>query len=944
MVLQEPLILNKQGSNMEDNNKNDFSEFPETVPSSDNPQDFSEFDSIDNQGEESATTSQKVGAFAETAGGGLIEASGIIPGSMIGAEIGSVGGPVGAGIGLLIGGGIGGYIGYKAKGELGLRSPEQMPENVRPAAYGGQVFGQSLPFAVAPLTAARSGFRFLSTADTSLTQPSMVGRTLDEIIQAAKVRPLRFAAGEAIPMATSATASGLSESIAPGEENTRLLAEVLSPLPFQTLNMTAKTAVNKVRNMWRTMSESGRETVAAQLIQNLVDVTGENPEVMARTIREFEKQFPMINLADITPAQMTGSKSLGAIEDYLTKHSKQFGTETADKAADALDAIRIQMSLLSQTGDPEALKAAAELQQDYFKGLITARLNAAKDEASQAVAGISRIDNKELVNISKVARGAVDDAIKSARLVESELWNQIDKTVPSGFENIKLTLKQLKSELLPEVQGEKLPSIVTKFVKRVSKKGTTAGEMMQLRSELLDQARTASQAGDFNQSRILNNLAEASLDDVDQAFTQVDDAAYDTARTFSREFNDVFTRSFVGKATSKGKYGNRVAPELLLQKAMASGGDAANLKMLELEDATRFMKDKGITDDSHYQIIIDAQEDMLRVAAAESIDPLTGRVSAKKLAAFSEKNGVMLKRFPEVKASLEQAVDSEVALKELEQLSKKQISIIEKQKDFSKLVNGDPVALATKALKSPNQEKEVLSFIKTAKRLTNGMSPTEKKNVLDGAMTSFYEAIIRSSTRDVRSAGQFNRNLDMGLFKNFLFGSVTAGKTSPMEIMLKEGMVDPAQAKNIEKFLNLADNIQQSGISKTAVEFQTGVGDEVISLFAKMVGSSGAGTMINGVGGRDSLIVRGAGSKFMERIVKKLPNSSTRKIIQEAVEDPEKMALLLKKVTNPADKVAKVLKINAWFIRSGFFNIPENEAENEEMYGIDSPLQPEEIQ
>ena len=181
----------------------------------------------------------------------------------------------------------------------------------------------------------------------------------------------------------------------------------------------------------------------------------------------------------------------------------------------------------------------------------------------------------------------------------------------------------------------------------------------------------------------------------------------------------------------------------------------------------------------------------------------------------------------------------------------------------------------------------------------------------------------------------------MDLIK-FLFEGVVPGKQSPIDILSKEGLIDAQHVKNIEKLLNLAENIQMSGIPGTAVEFQTGLGDEVIDVVSKMVGSAGAGSIAKFFGSKSpSLIVHGAGSRFTQNAVKNLPMSSTRKVLVEAVTDPEKMALLLQKVDNPADKAAKAKRIHAWFVRSGLYNIPDSEEESNQAYGVDSPQQSE---
>ena len=143
--------------------------------------------------------------------------------------------------------------------------------------------------------------------------------------------------------------------------------------------------------------------------------------------------------------------------------------------------------------------------------------------------------------------------------------------------------------------------------------------MRKLRSELLALARAASRDPDqAGMERIYSDLAEATMDDMDAAFKAAGDRAYDEARQFTREMNDTFTRSFVGRATGTGKYGDRVAPEVLLQKALSTGRQAGSLRLQELAEATRFLNQRGFADDSAYRTMMGAQDQVLRIAAAES--------------------------------------------------------------------------------------------------------------------------------------------------------------------------------------------------------------------------------------------------------------------------------------------------------------------------------------
>ena len=54
----------------------------------------------------------------------------------------------------------------------------------------------------------------------------------------------------------------------------------------------------------------------------------------------------------------------------------------------------------------------------------------------------------------------------------------------------------------------------------------------------------------------------------------------------------------------------------------------------ELAEATRFLNQRGFSDDSAYRTMMSAQDQVLRIAAAESVDSATGTVNPDKVRAL----------------------------------------------------------------------------------------------------------------------------------------------------------------------------------------------------------------------------------------------------------------------------------------------------------------------
>lgn len=922
----------------------DFSQFPEVGggKASGAGGEFDQFPAVDTGKQRLAPLKDQAAAGVEAGGRAALETSGFVGGAMLGAGAGAPLGPAGALVGGIVGG-VGGYMAGDLAGDsLGLRSPEQMDPSVRPGAYFGQSAGGAVPVMGAPYGAAVSGYRF---------GESMVGKFLNQIVNTAKTRPVAFGTAEATGSLSGAAGAGVSEIVAPGRADIRVNAEMGAAVvnPTRLTISAVSTAKGIATKAFQSISPAARETAAAKTLSSILAVTGEDPTTIARVLR----QQGVLDDKSLTAAQKSGSPALGAVESYLSKVNQQFGAETAEKARDGLDALRGQIILLTGTGDPAALAAAAQLRGLYVRTVLSGKVEQAKVEAVRKAGNISKNTTADRVRLSTAAREVLDKSITESRAVEKELWGKVDGTRKVETTNLEQTFDDIAGEMLPELRNEKLPTVVRRFIDRVttpgeskfdydpdtfsvrefeqSAPGTTVNEMKQLRGELLDLSRQSTNTGDFGQARIYSQLAEAVLDDMDSAFKNASDTAYNEARTFTREFNEVFSRSFAGKVTAQGKYGDRVAPEILLRKALATGEEIGDLHLQELEETTRFLQLKGFADDSAYRQMFDAQERMFRIVAAKSLDPITGRATPERIAAFIKKNPELLKRFPEVEVDLRATMKSEDRLKVLENRAKGVETLMAKQGAFASLLGAsgnDPAVRANVALKaaervlaSGDQETDLIRLINTAKGGGTGRGgriTIRPEEAVDGLRASIFNVVLNKS----RNSRDGVLNIDQ--VKNYLFTPTSVGKKSLIQVMQEQKVISPAEVSNMRKLFDAASNIQRSQKPGTAVNVQGNVLDVAMATLSRMIGSGAAGAGARAVGSSSpSLIVHGAGARLAEEAMTKLPVQSVNKVLTEAMIDPEKMALLLTKADSPEKAAFQARQIHAWFVQSALTGVAD---------------------
>lgn len=894
-----------------------------------------------------ATLPQQGSAALEAGARGGLQTSGFMAGAALGVKAGTAAmpllgpfAPAGPPVGGLLGG-VGGFLaGQHASQGFGLRSPEEMPANVRPGAYFGESLGGGLAAAGAPYGLAMTGTRFANN--------SMVGRYLNSIVETAKSSPILFAAKELPAVVSGATAAGMAEVVAPGNTVARIGAEVVGGLlnPVKLATSAASSAWEISRKSMTAISPAAQQTAAAKLINELMVKTGEDPVATMRVIREMQK---LPGAENLTSAQLSGSPALGALQKRMGELNRTFGAEAAERADAALDVMRWQIATLVKTGDPAALAAAAQIRGVYYRTLLTGAKDAAEAQTLNAARRIAKDTPDSRERLSVQARDALDKVIADTRVVEKDLWGKVDNTIPVDVTNLENTFDDLAGDLLPELRNQKMPAVVSKFLNRVKSPkeapfaydpetltvrqmdagdavGTNAKEMKQLRSELLELSRKSVIAGEDSQARIYNQMAEAVLDDMDAAFASTKNSAYNEARAFTKELNDVFTRSFAGKVVAQGKYGDRVAPEILLRKALATGKEAGAMQMRELEEATRFLVTRGLGDDIAVKQMLDAQERLFRLAASDAVDPLTGKASPERISKFIRDNGALMKRFPEVKDDLLMAVKSEDRLKTVTNRAKNVESLLVKQGDFATLfgaTGSDPATRAAVARKitdrvlaSPDQDAELLKLINVAKGGGAGAAgriAVKPEEAIDGLRASLFDSIINKS-RNPRDGV-----LNIEQVRTHLFIPTSVGKKPLIAVMLDQGVMKQEEISGIRRIFDLLSNIERAQKPGTAVEVKTGFSDVVMTLMARVAGSKAASGFQQATGGANSasLIVHGAAARTAEEIVTKIPMQSVNKIIVEALNDPAKMNILLTNVDSPAAAAKQARQIHAWLVQSG---------------------------
>lgn len=825
-------------------------------------------------------------------------------------------------------GGVGGYLAAKEAREklaeinlssgapLTYKTIDDVPPRLRAPFVFGENVGQGIPFMGGTVALAKTGFRTLSE--------SFVGKIFNGIMDAARDRMKIFLAGESVSVLGAASSGATSEAFLPGQVGPRMTAEVVGGIfaPGRLVVNGAAFLFTRSRQVMESLTPAARETAAARLIQSAFAEAGEDPVLAARLLRDAAKSLP----EGVTPtsAQLVPFEAMVGLETALIASNRKFSVEAANRAQSTMDAYKDVIRLLRGTGDPAALREAAILQERYFRTLMIDNINEVKRIALQAAEKISPDNSGARAILSENVFLSASKSLKQSRQVEKNLWDLVPIDIDAKSNHITRAFTDLRARMLPD---EATPKIITDSLIRLGEASgeTNIGFLKLFRSRMLAMAREAgSNPERANEASMYGHLAEAALDDIDAVFKGPNDAvlrtfgvateAYDNARQFSAALHDAFTNSFTGQNLQQGRRGLRLAPEALMKRALAGGGEVSAYRLRELEEAVRFLPQRGLGGEEaieNLDLMMEVQERFLAIVASDAVvNAETGVASTKAIADFIQKSPELMNRFPAIKTLLETAATSQSAANNLVDVYKKGAPIVRKRSAFAKLAGTDsqvfesPIDAVRSALNGRSPIRDLTALAKVGKRGGEEAVAGFRATVFDHA---FREASTPSG-------------LDFKKLRSVLFDPSAPGKPSAIDIMLKQDTIDVDTVSRLNKILSKADDVAKAAAGGgIPVDPDQGL-DGMVQLLIRAQGAKMA-TSALGKGGGSSLIIAAGGAKLAEQVLARIPNNKIAQILIEAAEDPELMATLLTKNVGKAEGLEVALKLHSLMVRLGMMTV-----------------------
>jgi len=295
---------------------------------------------------------------------------------------------------------------------------------------------------------------------------------------------------------------------------------------------------------------------------------------------EFETLLTQVQ--NLSPAEQATAFNVRA-QEKGGKFSGKTGKAWAEAARAYADVITVQNAL----NTPPVAAAAREETGAEIAFKESKRL------FDEAAAGAGELVGERMLNYITEARQQLREvsdpdlleATAADLIANFELFYDND-VAKKGFgqqtiNDLVAVLRQPKTTTATEAAAEVATS--TADVGTLS-----SAELFDMRSTALADGRELAAQGKMDQARLAFGFADALLKDL-ESFPEGVNFNYDVARSYSKSFNDAYTRSFVSDLLGTDKTGRqKIAPEML--KREFQNLDAAYLNTKQLDDIGQFQQ------------------------------------------------------------------------------------------------------------------------------------------------------------------------------------------------------------------------------------------------------------------------------------------------------------------------------------------------------------------
>ena len=874
-------------------------------------------------------------------------------------------------------GGIGGFT----AGLLGSNYLNTLLESDVPPRYfndprlipyyqGGKTFTSSI--ATVPLT-----------FGIPVVQGRRIATFISQVGTTARATPKRTLLNETFSAAGAATAGGVMLSYDPEGEKKRAAAEMLGGAfaPPKLLLNAASSANGVFTTLKNKFSKGSRDYMAADYLQQILAMGGED---LDKLIRRLLAPLPA-GVPEPTAGQKTGSFVLQLLENTLGRENASFASRIGPQGMATFNALEVILNKLRSTGDPNALREAARIESDFFKGMLESRVTTAEQNAAQRISKIQVDSPESRQQIGRIVHEEMDNAVTDTRGYETGLWDAGEResvvitvgkngrrtvtpqmmTVTNSHRGMLEALTSVPPEFIKSMpnypllkavaarfgideaameayeNGKNTVSFITKkqvppsFIQEAPE--LSVKQLLQYRSSLLSAARAA-RTTDPNAARIYGDMAEAIFADMNT----LDTPAYDRARQYSAELNDFFTRTYARDMVATTATGaRRLSPETLVATAFSSNTDVTSLRMAQAIDAVGSL-------DTRYQRLLqqlgpnDPQVIELAPYAARAAKGASSMRDAQQQWLLLGANKALIpdSTHPSGVRLNQAALDKFIAenrtylrdtglLTDMMDIGKAEASLRTAISETSELNRVAQKQEAFALLLGPNNPTTVLTTALKGdypqQQITSlfKLAKSGGSNAIEGLKYTLYDYAYTA-------AGGMGRNFSPSAYYDALFTPITRGQPSLIQMATQSGAMTMLEKSNIQRLLMPMMQIENALGNKQQLDaiLEAGTGP-IQEIVLRMTGSK-LGRLGGGSG--ESLVLASAGSRMLRDFFSKQPNILIREILQNAVTNPQLLAALLQKVRPGMNEPEILRSLTTQLVTGGFTVAPTALAANPLQY------------
>lgn len=351
---------------------------------------------------------------------------------------------------------------------------------------------------------------------------------------------------------------------------------------YQELLRSLKTAEQRLLSE-ADLAERNEDTARAAALREEAKLY--TPEVILQNMDEALANQKDLSEAGVPPnnlpaGSVSNNPALAAVQRAL-QNDTEFDVEVKKRISEAISGLLQSSDTLARGNNPKAAEAIA--QNAYQKAIATAVFMANK-EALRNFDGITA--GASIDAASTKAQKVLFEAKDNWRATETALWDRIPKNVTVSGRQLAATVRDvIDNRLLPGMSLTDDPQLNNSINALLNQESIQIGDLLKLRSILLNDARTAVANNQFRQAGILDLLADATLNELDDIGGDVGEVV-GQARGFSRALNEQFSRYWnkrvLGMASTGG---TNIRPQDVLPSGFGSGGRDARINFDEMQEA-----------------------------------------------------------------------------------------------------------------------------------------------------------------------------------------------------------------------------------------------------------------------------------------------------------------------------------------------------------------------